>query len=457
MDASQPPGGANHKPPWARSGPIALPLRIGPNDRHLVDQAGHPVLIQGDAAWSLIVALSLPDAVRYLDGIAMKGFNAIIVNLIESHFAPDPPRNALGQEPFQNPGDLRHPNDAYMQHAHDVLREAEARGIVTFLVPTYLGYPVPHMSHGAAYGYDRSEGWYGDVVDAGVEVCREFGRYIGERFADLASLIWTIGGDRNPDGVLEHMNAIAAGITETYGRSLFGAHGLPETFPFDVYPDSPWLSLDFTYTYQLVHNALMQHYLRIPPRPNILIESTYERDGNHASDQQIRRQAYWAILSGAAGQFIGSYGVWDFAADWAELLDSPARQAQAHLARLFAEYPWWELVPDLSRASAYTGVVVGHAWRDDSLREFVVDGVGELRGMNFASAARTPDGRLAMVYLPESRPITVDLTQMEGKIRARWFNPVDGSSVDAGTYSNEAPRALQTPFPTDSVLILDAS
>ncbi len=415
------------------------------------------MLLQGDAAWSLIVGLSLPDAVRYLDDIATKGFNAVVVNLIESHFAPDPPRNTLGHEPFLIRGDLGAPNDMYMAHAHDVLRAAEARGIVTFLVPTYLGYPVPHMSHGSAYGYDKEEGWYREVIAAGVDTCREFGRYIGQQFADLSNLIWTIGGDRNPGPVIDHMDAIASGISESGGPSLFGAHGLPESFPFDVYPDSTWLSLDFTYTYQLVHSAVMQHYLRTPARPNILIESTYENDGNNASDQQIRRQGYWAILGGATGQFIGSYGVWNFASDWAERLDSPARQSQAHLGRLFEGYPWWDLVPDLSRASAYTGVAVGHAWRDDSLREFVVEGVGELRGMNFASAARTPDGRLAMVYVPDPRQIVIDLTQMSGEVTASWFNPVDGSKVGAGTHSNRAPTAFLSPFSEDSVLILDGA
>ena len=40
-------------PASVRSG--TLPLSVGADRRHLVDQSGHAVLIQGDAAWSLIV------------------------------------------------------------------------------------------------------------------------------------------------------------------------------------------------------------------------------------------------------------------------------------------------------------------------------------------------------------------------------------------------------------------
>ena len=45
--------------------------------------------------------------------------------------------------------------------------------------------------------------------------------------------------------------------------------------------------------------------------PFVLMESSYEGEHN-SSPVQIRRQAYWAILCGAAGQFLGNKPIWGF-------------------------------------------------------------------------------------------------------------------------------------------------
>ena len=52
------------------------------NQRYLVDQKGDPFLLQGDAAWSLIVATeSDAEVEQYLENRRQKGFNTILVNL----------------------------------------------------------------------------------------------------------------------------------------------------------------------------------------------------------------------------------------------------------------------------------------------------------------------------------------------------------------------------------------
>ena len=89
------------------------------------------VLLQGDAAWSLIANTTLDEARFYIEDRRRKGFNTLIVSLIEYCFAQDPPRNLAGDEPFTTPGDFRTPNEAYMAHAERVLehrrRERDAR------------------------------------------------------------------------------------------------------------------------------------------------------------------------------------------------------------------------------------------------------------------------------------------------------------------------------------------
>src|SRR5215467_9563648 len=84
------------------------PLRIAHDHRHLIDQSGHPFLVQGDAAWSLISGLTKEDAEKYLEARSRQGFNSIIVNIIEHKFRG--PVDRYGDAPFTTPGDFSTPN-----------------------------------------------------------------------------------------------------------------------------------------------------------------------------------------------------------------------------------------------------------------------------------------------------------------------------------------------------------
>jgi len=44
-----------------------------------------------------------------------------------------------------------------------------------------------------------------------------------------------------------------------------------------------------------------------------------------------------------------------------------------------------------------------------------------------ATAARTPDGRLAVAYLPTRRTISVDPSAMAAGTRAAWVDPTSGA------------------------------
>ncbi len=63
-----------------------------------------------------------------------RGFNTVLVNLIEHKFATNPPRNAYDDVPFLTPGDFSTPNESYFAHADYVIAQAEQRGM---LVPAH--------------------------------------------------------------------------------------------------------------------------------------------------------------------------------------------------------------------------------------------------------------------------------------------------------------------------------
>jgi hypothetical protein len=153
--------------------------------------------------------------------------------------------------------------------------------------------------------------------------------------------------------------------------------------------------------------------------PFFLIEGVYE-NMHSATERDLRTQAYQALLSGAAGHVFGNDPIWHFdmpyyepppAMTWQEALASRGAQSMSHVGKLFFATRWWKLKPDLKNA-------------------LLTDGLGPAE--NRAVAARSAKGSFALVYLPSSRAVTVDLGRLTGpRIVARWYDPADGRFVEA--------------------------
>jgi hypothetical protein len=398
------------------------PLRVSSDHRHLVDQNGNPFLAQGDAPWSLITGLTSEEAERYLDTRHRQGFNSIIVNLIEHKFHG--PVNRNGEGPFVTPGDFSTPNEKYFEHADWVIRKAQEKGFQVFLAPIYLGY----------IGTD--EGWVEELKANGAEKALNWGRYVGKRYRAINNLVWMIGGDRNPDKQREFVDAVAKGIKQTDDRHIMTAHCHPENSAVDQYREDGWLDLNTTYTYGIVHQKLRADYDRQPVMPFVLIESTYEGEHNNSA-VQIRRQAYWAILSGATGQFMGNRPIWLFDPGWDAVLNSVGAQDMERLGRLFESRRWSELVPD-------------------EKHEVVVDGLGEFNGLDLLTAARAADGSTVIAYLPTARKIAVQMSSISAKEAvAWWFDPRTGKSSKVGQFPASGKREFTPPAEGDWALVLD--
>ena len=407
-------------------------LAVSSNHRCLVDAENNPFLLQGDAAWSLIVTLSKADASAYLRNRREKGFNAILVNLIEHKFCKNPPRNAEGEAPFTTAGDFSTPNERYFAQADWIVQEASKNDIQVLLAPIYLGYK----------GTD--EGWVEELLALSPQKCIEYGRYLGRRYKDFDNIIWVMGGDRNPETALERIDLIALGIREHDARHLFTAHCAPENDAAEQYGGGGWLSFNTVYTYQLVHPRLYGAYRRNPAEPFILIESSYEGEHN-SSEAQIRRQAYWTILCGGFGHVFGNNPIWHFdgptlfpvKGTWREAMDLPGSVSMKHWGDLFRSRNWHELVPDQKH-------------------EVVTQGLGEFMGLDYLAAARTADGGTVIAYMPTSRAIKVDMSKISGsRARAWWFDPRSGEASDAGAFATHGFCEFTPPGAGDWVLVLD--
>jgi len=418
----------------AQPQPKVTELRVSANRRYLVDQNNGPFLLQGDAGWSLITAASDAEVEQYLRNRRDKGYNAVIMELIEHRFCRKPPLNEAGEAPFLTPGDFSTPNEKYFAHADWVIRKAGDYGIQVLLTPIYLGY----------IGTD--EGWIEELLKLPPEKCLAYGRYLGHRYKDFDNIIWVMGGDRNPETALERVDLIALGIRESDHRHLFTAHCHPENSAVDRYGQGGWLDINTTYTYDIVHRKLLGDYNRQPVWPFFLIETSYEGEHN-ASDLQIRRQAYWSVLCGGFGHVCGNNPIWHFNGPtlfpvnktWQESMDLPGSVGMMHWGRLFRSRPWYDLVPDQEH-------------------KVVTEGLGEFNGLDYVAAGRTTDGKTAIAYLPNRKTITVDLSRMAGpRVKGWWFDPRTGQASAVAEFPASGPQKFTPPGEGDWVLVLDTA
>ena len=408
----------------AQSQSVVTQLFPSANKRYLVDQNQTPYLLQGDAAWSLIVGLNEADVEQYLQNRKDKGFNTVIVELVEHKFCKRPPLNEAGDTPFIAPGDFSTPNEKYFAHADGVIRGAAEHGIQVLLAPVYLGYA----------GTD--EGWFDEIVKLEPEKCLAYGQYLGKRYKGFDNIIWVMGGDRRPGEVVEKIDLIALGIREFDKRHLFTAHGLHEYSAAEDFAGGRWININATYAHEIPHEKLLEDCNRNPVMPFFLIETTYEGEHN-ASIVQVRRQAYWAVLCGGFGHVMGNRPIWLFDPGWQIAMDLPGSVGMMHWGKLFRSRPWFDLVPDQKH-------------------EVVTGGLGEFRGLDYLAAGRTPDGSTVIAYMPTRRTITVDMSKVSGaEALGWWFDPSTGKTTAAGTFPTRGAQQLTPPAKGDWVLVLD--
>ncbi|HUJ62676.1 MAG TPA: DUF4038 domain-containing protein [Kofleriaceae bacterium] len=401
----------------ATSAPSALRFPIGRHGACLVDASGAPVWLQGEAAWSLIARLADADLERYLADRQARGFNAILVNLIEHEFADHPPNDAAGNAPFLAPGDFTRPNEAYFAHVDRVLARAAAHGMVVLLAPAYLGY------HGG------DEGWYGEVRKAGPAAMHAYGRFLGARYRDTPNVIWVEGGDTAPMQASDEVDALVQGIRETDAAHLHTAHSTRQASALDDYA-RPWLGLNTTYSDCDSHpDKLLADATRERSIPTMFIEGTYENEG--ATIACTISQAYRTLLSGAAGHVFGNRPIWLFDRGWQAALDSPGSRAMQVLAALVASRDLRGLVPDLDGS--------------------IVQAEGGRRARPIA-AATARDLVLAFV---EAGPRLVRVVPRSAPAIASWFDPQTGAITRAASVPAGAPLALRAPQGGPWLLIVE--
>lgn len=410
------------------------PLSIGQTGRYLVDQDGTPFFLVGDAAWSLIAQLSQADAVDYLDDRQGRGFNGLLVSLVEHEFASNPPLNQYGDAPF-NGRPFTNFDSSYFAHADEVISAAEERGILVFLFPAYLGWEC------------GSQGWCSEVRAATTSEMRAWGQFVGERYRNFDNIVWVVGGDTNPPSdVKPKLAAMVEGIREFDTRHLITSHNAPNTRARQVWPSSsyPWHELDNVYTGDITYDLSKTAYEATPAAPFFNIEAYYENEHGMTA-QRLRAQMYWTVLSGGFGHVFGNCPIWHFgssnswcgAVNWRQALGSEGAQGMTYAKRLFTSRRWHLLEPDFTH-------------------EVLTGGYGSWGSSSYVTAASASDGSSVIAYLPSRSRVTIDMSKVSGSTaNVWWYEPATGESTLAGTFSTSGSRRLRPSSYTDWVLVID--
>jgi Protein of unknown function (DUF4038)/Putative collagen-binding domain of a collagenase len=417
-------------------------LKVSANGRYLVDQNNVPFLIMGDSPQALFVNLSEAEADSFFADRQAGGFNAVWINLLCGTYTGGRADGSTydGIMPFTTPGDLSTPNEGYFSRVDNMIHLAAQHGLTVFLDPAETG------------------AWLDVLRSNGVAKARDYGRYLGTRYRGVDNIVWMSGNDfqswQNPDNDAV-VQAVALGIQDTDDRHI---HTVELDYPVSgSLDDSSWapiIQLNASYTYFPTYAQVLTDYNRSKALPTFLVEANYEFEhlvADEGTPQILRRQEYWALLSGAAGQLYGNHYTWQFLSGWQSHLDTPGSIQMGYVKSLFESRPWYNLIPDQN----HTVVTAGYG---------TFSSTGSLGDNDYLTAARSPDGTLVLAYMPTIRTITVDMSTLAAPANARWYDPSNGTFVvipgsplaNAGT-RDFTPSASNSEGSGDWVLVLEAA
>jgi hypothetical protein len=409
------------------------PTAVSANDRWIEDQFGEPWVFFGDAAWGAVAQLTAAEYDEYLEGIAAVGFNCVMTSLIENHYSDDPPNNVNGDGPYAGTMFQSSPVDAYWDHVELYVQKAAALGITVLAAPCYFG----NSGDGVALEFEN----------ASVANIEDYGTMLGQRFAAYPNIIWMVAGDRQNSattaGMKTRVDAMVLAWQAEGANQLVTAHQIGDETADLAWGSYSWLQLNNSYesSYNPVNRSgggAVVAWNDSPTRPTFHVEGVYEldetRDPVPAEGAVILRyQAYGPFMAGANGHVFGAGARWHYdsgdpfytvpGVDWRDTMPGGSHDLGTIHFGLFADFVtalpnnWETTLPD-------TG--------DTFLT------AGEQTGGDGATARFSTS--LGLVYMPNSRSVTLDLGELTAFnfIRVRRYDPTNGTYTVINNYRRSA-------------------
>jgi hypothetical protein len=422
-----------------RSGTPHFIKEVSRNGRYFLDQRGRPVMLRGDTAWGLVTNAGRyvggttwrSDMKEYVRARAAKGFNTVYVAALGNTSEGgkyDTGATWDGVSPWAggstsdigpNVGRL---HDAYWKRVDYLVKSAKAVGVTVML--------------DIIYSNDIGDGGPGALTDDGIPPTdaemRRYGRMLGHRYRTFPNLIWMIGADYFGGSDAKIALTLKA-IRNAGSKQLISVEYWDHSSSYVTKLGRRFADWADVYSYAPTYRWCQKAWTR-KTRPLVWADGYYDQNSGPSNNLLYRQELGWALTSGSRGSVYGSEGVWSWgsgALSEAKHRTPAARQMVAAWKAVSRLRHWFRLAPDFGSGRLLTGDRGTKITSDDYYTSPTND---------YITGSITPDGSLALIYLPRGGTAQVTWAHMASHHRrARWLDPTTGDThqVRAGrsTYS----------------------
>ncbi|MBN2329997.1 MAG: DUF4038 domain-containing protein [Candidatus Omnitrophica bacterium] len=416
-------------------------LRLSQNRRYIEHQDGAPFFWLADTVWCGPALADYEDWLVFLQDRADKQFTAIQFVVAQWRmFATD----AEGNATFTG-HDRIAINPAYFQRLDQYFDAINQAGLVA--VPVVLW----------AIRGEENPG-YSLPVDQRIVLAD----YIIARYG-AHQVVWFLGGDGDYSGEkADPWKKIGRAVFHDDQRRLATMHVCGRSWAGEEFRREPWFHF---ISYQSGHGDDEKTFRWLnqgppsaewdndPPLPVINTEPNYEAHNGYTyrkvhNDFSVRRAAYWSLLvSPTAGVTYGGQGIWG----WHEQVQAPADHLSTGLGSP------WHVAKDLPGALCMKYLhqfFQSIDWQTLSpAPELLTDQPGREDASKFIACAKSGDGKLAVIYMPEGGEINIQTSGLAKNMQAKLFHPRTGGWIQAGTVQQPV-HTVKTPDRNDWILLL---
>lgn len=454
----------------------SFPLKVHSSGRYLVDSAGVPFQIRMDSAWSLIANLTPSDQLLYLQDRVAKGFNSILVNLLEHKFSISvPPKDVDGNLPFTkcmdgttftgspngctnqfdasgNNGqygadnysninnqcpDFTFTNATYWARVKAFIDLCQTLGLLVFAFPCFIGFDT--KDHGwmlelaVVDGITGSGGQVGQsYADNSKSKAWNYGAFVANLLKDCTNIVWIHAGDYGPDlgsgqGIsgpqLTAVDNLMLGIKSVTSKSLLHTAEWSRWSTGTISQDETLTNpFDFSsgYTATTPSVETLRAFAIRPIKVVSIVELIYEgaTGGIAGGTTPFRKYFWWPAALGAGlayGNDQSSPGpLWKFPTSPSSWKTVLSTQGQL----------------DASRLNYFFSLI--QWWTLLPSSTLITSGGNTTADQTYVAASISPSGNLSVIYVPPDHTgaFTVNMAAMRGRVRARWFDPSNGQFQD---------------------------
>lgn len=400
---------------WAVASLGPWPLAIHSSGRYFVTTDGDPYLLKADTPWAILLNCSPSKLEHILDVRAGQGFNAVAVSALGNTANGSPSNTGATYDsvlPFVG-GDPSVLNSTYWDRVRDFITYARSVGITVIL-----------------YAMD---GWVGENSYSGLAgswsnaTAQAYGEAVADYLGDLDNVIFASGGDYygyHDDLYYNVQVGLAAGgMDRPWTMQFSWEDGVNNSFDSTYFDDL--VDYSHAYCYILSYNVIESVYSSTQTGgihiPVVMGESLYEGAGG-VTEQYMRNMFGWALTSGAAGAWYGTWGVWDADPTDGSLITNMTARTAALMGVVEGITGWHTLVPDYSSSF----ITAGRGTKGSTTAQYA-------SGNDYVTGGVSADGNLGLIYHPNAtgRQITVNTALLTSSYTVAWVDPVSGAETAA--------------------------